>query len=91
MDPSSEILAWTPSVKHKPTRNSLTWTLLDKTLSVPRINPQCAVATIGEETVIAVVGGFNDEGKNGARQILNSTEFYTVSNDGFMASKYILF
>ena len=64
---------------------------MDKTLSVPRINPQCAVATIGEETVIAVVGGFNDEGKNGARQILNSTEFYTVSNDGFMASKYILF
>ena len=91
MDPSSETLAWTPSAKHKPTRSSLTWTLSDKRLSAPRINPQCAVATIGEETVIAVVGGFNDKGKNGARQILNSTEFYTVSNDGFMASKYILF
>ena len=91
MVPSSEILAWTPSAKHKPTRNSLTWTLSEKTLSVPRINPQCAVATIGEETVIAVVGGFNDEGKNGARQILNSTEFHIVGSDGFMASKYILF
>ena len=81
--PSSQTQAWTDSAEKALTRDALTWTESPLKLTVPRKNPQCAVATIGENTVVAVVGGFNET-------ILNSTEFYTVGSDGgaFTASKF---